>query len=166
MHLTPYLCLEVVWAPVQLYAETAIGQLLSTCDKTAAYALHLPSRGAVPNVAAVTFNDPFADTFSEESFLNAMTVVLAHALYLPAAQCFALVPGLHGDGCSVTLCPRPAVMLDWSIDMRLIYRHAALVRPCAHIGSVAGGVVMQACGALATPAPRPWTTMRTAAAWC
>lgn len=38
-----------------------------------------------------------ADAFSEQRFLDAMTVVLAHAMYLPTAQCFALVPGLHGD---------------------------------------------------------------------
>lgn len=38
-----------------------------------------------------TLHDAVADTFNEQAFLEAMTVVLAHALYLPAAQCFALV---------------------------------------------------------------------------
>ena len=33
-----------------------------------------------------------AGVFNEGAFLNAMSVVLAAALYLPAAQCFALVP--------------------------------------------------------------------------
>ncbi len=36
-----------------------------------------------------------ADTFSEQAFLDAMTVVLAHAVYLPAAQCFAIAPAVH-----------------------------------------------------------------------
>lgn len=32
--------------------------------------------------------------FDESSFLAAMTVALAHAVYIPAASCFALAPGL------------------------------------------------------------------------
>lgn len=36
-----------------------------------------------------------ADAFSEQAFLDAMTVVLAHAVYLPAAQCFAIAPAVH-----------------------------------------------------------------------
>jgi hypothetical protein len=58
---------------------------------------------ALPNSAA--FN---ARTFCERSFLEAVAVVLAHAIYLPTAQCFALLPLVSfmrrtgvGNGCDV-----------------------------------------------------------------
>eukprot|EP00208_Stichococcus_sp_RCC1054_P004802 CAMPEP_0206140612 /NCGR_PEP_ID=MMETSP1473-20131121/10038_1 /ASSEMBLY_ACC=CAM_ASM_001109 /TAXON_ID=1461547 /ORGANISM="Stichococcus sp, Strain RCC1054" /LENGTH=455 /DNA_ID=CAMNT_0053534817 /DNA_START=485 /DNA_END=1852 /DNA_ORIENTATION=- len=34
--------------------------------------------------------------YNEESFLAAMCVVLAHSVYLPSAECFAMVPALSG----------------------------------------------------------------------
>ncbi len=34
----------------------------------------------------------FTDVFNEQSFKNAFSVVLAHAMYLPSASCFALMP--------------------------------------------------------------------------
>ena len=62
------------------------------------YSLHpLAASTAFPQAAFAQDAGFIADAFSEQRFLDAMTVVLAHAMYLPAAQCFALVPGLHGD---------------------------------------------------------------------
>ncbi|KAL4445791.1 hypothetical protein ABPG77_008990 [Micractinium sp. CCAP 211/92] len=37
-----------------------------------------------------------ASVFNEQAFLEAMSVVLAHAAYLPTAQCFALLPLVGG----------------------------------------------------------------------
>lgn len=37
-----------------------------------------------------------ASVFSERSFMEAMSVVLSHAAYLPSAQCFALLPLVGG----------------------------------------------------------------------
>ena len=37
-----------------------------------------------------------SSTFNEQAFLEAMSVVLAHAAYLPSAQCFALLPLVGG----------------------------------------------------------------------
>lgn len=57
----------------------------------------------LPNAA--DFND---GTFCEGRFLEAVAVVLAHAIYLPTAQCFALLPLVSlmrrtgaGNGCDV-----------------------------------------------------------------
>lgn len=92
----------------------------------------------------------FADAFSEQRFLDAMTVVLAHALYLPAAQCFALVPGLHGD------------LHSWYSLLSVTFPNR--LHPQAEM--LRDGGVMQACSVLASPAPQLWTTTQTAAMWC
>lgn len=60
-------------------------------------------------IAALPNSGDFAATeFSDDAFLRAACVVLAHAIYLPSAQCFALLPFVslmqrtgNGDGCDV-----------------------------------------------------------------
>lgn len=61
------------------------------------------SIAAAPNSA-----DFDAAWFTEQRFLESVTVVLAHAIYLPAARCFALLPFVSfmrrtgdGSGCDV-----------------------------------------------------------------
>ncbi len=65
-----------------------------------------------------------ADGFSKSAFLDAMSVVLATAAYLPEAQCFALLPIVHllrrtgnDDG----------AMLDYNLDSGCV--HMTTTRP-------------------------------------
>ena len=61
------------------------------------------------DIKALSNSGDFASpAFSEDAFLRAACVVLAHAIYLPSAQCFALLPFVSqmqrtgsGDGCDV-----------------------------------------------------------------
>ena len=67
-------------------------------------------------------------SFSRKAFLDAMSLIFAHAAWLPSAQCFALLP-------LATLLPRTgredAAQLDFDLDKQAVrllcqqeYRHA------------------------------------------
>jgi len=54
-----------------------------------------------------------ADVFGKEPFMRAFSVVLGHAVYLPSAECFALMPvasllertGSESNGCVLDYDP-------------------------------------------------------------
>ena len=75
---------------------------------------------------------PRADAFSEQEFLRAMSVVLASAVYLPAASCFALVPlisGVRRSGRS------KAAALDYDADRESVTVTAAAEYRCRRMQS-------------------------------
>ena len=94
--------LELRGSPVLDQARDREAALRSQWAEIAKQLPDLPQNQNGHNGAAA------APDLTEEGFLKAAAVVLAHALYLPAARCFALVP-LAGhmrrtgnrDGCEV-----------------------------------------------------------------
>lgn len=58
-----------------------------------------------------------SSVFNEQAFMNAMSVVLAHASYLPSAQCFALLPLVGGVTRTGSVS---GAVLDYDLDRQSV----------------------------------------------
>ena len=87
-----------------------------------------------------------AEVFNEGAFLGAMSVVLAAAVYLPAAQCFALVPLLSslrrsGREAAATIdydSERDSVTITAGVELRQVLSTAPLIQCRIYEGQVYG----------------------------
>ena len=117
-------------------------QIAGALEEASAAAAAAADNGA----AAPCLLPPAAATaFSEPAFLAAMTVVLAHAAYLPSAQCFALLPlvgGLRRTGSAA------GAALDYDEERQAVVLVAQLPYRCGVLKGCLRMVAIGGCGAV------------------